>query len=512
MATGLQKDWTLNRDLRQQLLVGQVVDEDTGEALAGVKLSFSPVDRGEAVELESDAQGRFQPKTGLKTDIHPKRGYEYKISLQRAAYLDASSKVVATHGTEPTALKLTMAKAPLVAAQLLKPNQRVLTLRPTFTFEFPEADAKRAKSIELVIFEDGEKEAKVSLTLENPTFEKNRFTTTLEKSDALRDDRIYQYQVRLHTKDGFVSTWAKGTFEIPSSESLSPPFPEKKVKSDEFINTQPSWMNLNGENYVVFASNQSEFGPGPFRLWRGKPGSISYSPLTRDIQECQHLYPTTRVAGDFILFISDRIDDMNLWSVPMEGARLYTQRTSYTRGSISHPSLSSDGSLIAFSRSTRQPKEGQENKILDTIWLMNNDGNNLTRLCQGTMPRFSPSGKYLLFVSDQTGNREIWRIGIDGTNPVQLTNSAEEENNPAWLDEDNVVFDSPKAGNLDLWCFNLQTGKIQQLTNNLADDYMAVCSEDGHIAFVSDRDGGSDLYAMDVSSIFEGASSSRLSK
>jgi|SaaInlStandDraft_1057018.scaffolds.fasta_scaffold25396_1 hypothetical protein len=513
LASGLSLVATLKRDLRQQAVQGVVKDAATQQPLGDATLTFTPKDRGEKVEVNSDAKGAFMLPKGLLTDIHPQRGYVYKIDLFREAYLAGTATVTATYGSKALNLDLTIAKAPLAPPKITSPRNRVLTLRPSISIELPEAETKRASQVEVQIFEKDEKEARVDLKLKDPSFDQNhRVETTLTKADALRDDRSYQLKIRYLTSDGFTSLWAEMSFAIPSSESLSPPFSEKKVKADEFTNTQPAWMNLDGQSYVVFASNQGEFGPGPFRLWRGKSGSSSYSPLTRDIQECQHLYPATRSGGDFILFASDRIDAMNLWSVPMQGARLYTQRTSYTRGSISHPSLSSDGTLITFSRSTRQPKEGQENRILDTIWMMNSDGNNLTRLCQGTMPRFSPSGKFLLFVSDQTGNREIWRIGIDGTNPVQLTNSIEAENNPSWLDENNIVYDSPKAGNLDLWCFNLKNGKVQQLTNNLADDYMPACSEDGQVAFVSDREGGADLYAMDVSSILQGASTSRLSK
>jgi TolB protein len=37
-------------------------------------------------------------------------------------------------------------------------------------------------------------------------------------------------------------------------------------------------------------------------------------------------------------------------------------------------------------------------------------------------PQVSPDGRYVVFSSDLKGERHIWRMNIDGGNPVQLTN------------------------------------------------------------------------------------------
>jgi TolB protein len=39
-------------------------------------------------------------------------------------------------------------------------------------------------------------------------------------------------------------------------------------------------------------------------------------------------------------------------------------------------------------------------------------------------PLASPDGRYVVFTSDRSGNFEIWRMDMDGSNPLRLTNSA----------------------------------------------------------------------------------------
>jgi len=65
------------------------------------------------------------------------------------------------------------------------------------------------------------------------------------------------------------------------------------------------------------------------------------------------------------------------------------------------------------------------------VWIMNQDGTGGKKLTSGPgrngSPRVTPDGRYILFTSVCTGAPEIWRMEIDGTNPVQLTDSGAAE-------------------------------------------------------------------------------------
>jgi TolB protein len=59
--------------------------------------------------------------------------------------------------------------------------------------------------------------------------------------------------------------------------------------------------------------------------------------------------------------------------------------------------------------------------------MMDSDGKERKRLTfdagNDFSPLISPDGRYIVFVSNRTGNFEIWRMNTDGSNPIQLTNS-----------------------------------------------------------------------------------------
>jgi dipeptidyl aminopeptidase/acylaminoacyl peptidase len=51
-----------------------------------------------------------------------------------------------------------------------------------------------------------------------------------------------------------------------------------------------------------------------------------------------------------------------------------------------------------------------------------------------TDPSWSPDGTKLLFVSDRSGNRDIYMMNSDGTNVRRITNTPEDEDDPLWLE------------------------------------------------------------------------------
>jgi TolB protein len=58
------------------------------------------------------------------------------------------------------------------------------------------------------------------------------------------------------------------------------------------------------------------------------------------------------------------------------------------------------------------------------IWRMDTDGGNLKQLTEGsgdTYPKSSPDGSWVLFQSTRTGPPRLWKVSIDGGEPVRLT-------------------------------------------------------------------------------------------
>ena len=82
--------------------------------------------------------------------------------------------------------------------------------------------------------------------------------------------------------------------------------------------------------------------------------------------------------------------------------------------------ISKEGNALAYQHNTRNTN----------IWELGLSASNAVvkspiKLITSTKtqiePQYSPNGEYIVFTSNRSGVREIWRCNNDGTNPVQIT-------------------------------------------------------------------------------------------
>ncbi len=146
--------------------------------------------------------------------------------------------------------------------------------------------------------------------------------------------------------------------------------------------------------------------------------------------------------------------------------------------------LYSEGSDYTFAFSASDGK--------DTVFLPERAGPDVTALY---------GVEKIAWMSDRSGNMDIWVMDVDGSNPVQLTTDPAEDWFPDWSpDAERIVFASWRAGNSDIWVMDADGSNQTQLTTNASGDFNPVWSPDGtRIAFNSRRDGGdSDIWVMDA--------------
>jgi dipeptidyl aminopeptidase/acylaminoacyl peptidase len=95
------------------------------------------------------------------------------------------------------------------------------------------------------------------------------------------------------------------------------------------------------------------------------------------------------------------------------------------------PAISPDGRLVAY---TVRETNWDENAYETEIWI--GDGTRTRQLSQGRkssqQPAWSPDGRWLAFVSDRDGKRQIYRIAIEGGEAERLTSGEEDVSNFAW--------------------------------------------------------------------------------
>ena len=105
-------------------------------------------------------------------------------------------------------------------------------------------------------------------------------------------------------------------------------------------------------------------------------------------------------------------------------------------------------------------------------------------------PRWSPDSRQIAFVSHRDGNREIYVMGVDGSNPRNLTNNDAVDSSPAWSpDSRHIAFVSDRDDNEEIYVMGSDGSNPRNLSNNpRSSDVLPAWSPDSlQIAYASHR-------------------------
>ncbi|MGD8412665.1 MAG: S9 family peptidase [Candidatus Latescibacterota bacterium] len=122
------------------------------------------------------------------------------------------------------------------------------------------------------------------------------------------------------------------------------------------------------------------------------------------------------------------------------GKRALTIADLYALKNVADPQCSPDGKRVAFTVTEHDMQEGKSNS---DIYLMDVDGSNLRRMTSNEKadyhPRWSPDGKYLLFVSTRENGAQAWRLPVGGGEAEQLTDFSMEVSDPRWTPDGKKI-------------------------------------------------------------------------
>jgi eukaryotic-like serine/threonine-protein kinase len=169
------------------------------------------------------------------------------------------------------------------------------------------------------------------------------------------------------------------------------------------------------------------------------------------------------------------------WVAPM--AALDTAKPITSDGREGESTWSPDGKVVGFSYADRN------------IWLMEADGSNRKQLTSNAggnfLPRLSPDGHYIVFLSDRTQSWQIWRMDSDGNNPKQLTDGSFLDffyTLPDCSPDGKWVVYSKWGAEKGVWKVPMEGGISVRL--NDADAHIPAISPDGKMIAYSYEDAG----------------------
>lgn len=220
---------------------------------------------------------------------------------------------------------------------------------------------------------------------------------------------------------------------------------------------QLAWL-ANGRDLVMVAGDQPA---APFQIWRLNYARGAAERVTNDVNFYNRLSlaPVART-----LIALQRRQVTNVWLLPRAQPERAQQITFGAGGYRGHLAWTPDDKLVYDS----------ETGNAATLSMMNADGSQPRQLMSDLANRayvghatVSPNNRYVVFASDLGGTRHIWRMSIDGSNHVQLTNGAGEDEPHCTPDNRWVVYtrlERSGAEGPSIWRVSIDGGEATQLT------------------------------------------------
>jgi TolB protein len=139
------------------------------------------------------------------------------------------------------------------------------------------------------------------------------------------------------------------------------------------------------------------------------------------------------------------------------------------------------------------------------IYLMDFDGHNLVQITKhrsiALSPAWSPDGRQLVFTSYKKGNPDVYRRELFYGREHWISHYKGLNIAPEWSPDGKkiVLTLSEDNGNSDIYIINAKGEKLSRLTREWSNDVSPCWSPDGrYIAFVSNRSGNPQIYTMEV--------------
>jgi Tol biopolymer transport system component/DNA-binding winged helix-turn-helix (wHTH) protein len=340
--------------------------------------------------------------------------------------------------------------------------------------------------------------------------ERNRFLLILSKIEGgERELSAKELPADFRSTPG----WSPDGAKIAVSTGIQSQFFPKLLTIDVADGTEtelkiPRWRAIprvvwmpDGKHLIISAREAKE----PYsQLWMYSYPDGEIRRLTNDLEA--YFWISLSADGKMVVTRQQRIFS-HLWLLPDGDIKKAKQITFGGRNLDGYVGLawSPDGKIL-FSVFA--------NNVTD-LYSLNTDGTNRVQLTanagqDNNFPSFSRDGRFIVFTSSRTGTTQIWRMDTDGRNQKQLTfggESNERVQSPAIsADGTEIFFIKRGAGQSAIWKISVEGGnaaQVSRLTNATPEGFLSISPDGKRLAYhhISDKpeaEGENNLFQIGV--------------
>ena len=224
----------------------------------------------------------------------------------------------------------------------------------------------------------------------------------------------------------------------------------RELSSEKFFNIAKIVWLPQKTGLIMSAAKKSE---GYRQLWRVSYPDLQFTEITAGLSSFADLSLTSN--GDKVV-ASQSTRAFDLWV----GATRETEDLKKITAVMDKFCWTPDGRLV-YSLNTIGNVD---------LWVMRPDGQEQRQLTLNSAtndaPTVTPDGRYIVFISNRAGAFQVWRMQIDGSDPVPLTNGGG-KNFPAISPEGKWVLYNT-TDDWQLWRVSIDGGESKRLSDSYA--------------------------------------------
>ncbi len=262
------------------------------------------------------------------------------------------------------------------------------------------------------------------------------------------------------------------------------------ITTDGFGNFYPAF-SPDGKK-VLYTSNKSSDYFSPSSVYLFDLSTKTEELITSGIRS------TLAWFKDGNRFIYSKLDDDNPNMYNVHDLYIYNMKEEDEKRltfnlRANQPAISPDEKSIVFIFQ----KDGTTN-----LGLVNIEGKNFKQLTfynngeQIYNPKFSNDGSFIIFDYSYHHTRDIYKIETNGGNPIPVVATDNDERNPCFDRDGNLVFSSDETGIYNLYFYNLGTKEKKQFTNVLGGAFMPAVDTNGNIIYAGYTSTGYKIFSL----------------